>query len=165
MGLARVIGSISTMGLIDPRSHGHRNMRYARQSRDELRKQTNLLQGKSINAGTPLGLLEDFNAKQAAKYGTDKPPKVIETLEKNPRSEINMWCMYAIATLFLLFATPYTLILTIPLGIYCFSLRQRAARNRTQRSYDNQVAYFDAMEAKTDVIPVTKPQGGRHARI
>lgn len=60
MGLLRKATSVSTLGAVNYRSNGEKTARYAKQSRNELRKQTAVMQGKPAQASSGWSVAQAF---------------------------------------------------------------------------------------------------------
>jgi hypothetical protein len=138
VGVTRKVVS-SSVGAVDLQVDTERIARGARAGVTELRRQAELARARAgaqplvrINSAAP--------SAEAPRQVPEAPPQLVEakpsrkswteTLTERPELEMKWWIIWAAVTIFCAVASPASLLISIPVGVYLLYARQQAAKAR-----------------------------------
>ncbi|MDT7740951.1 MAG: hypothetical protein QOE59_29 [Actinomycetota bacterium] len=170
MGVTRKVVSLS-IGAVDVQVDTERIARGTKAGVTELRRQAEIVRARA--AAQPLVQItvapppaeaprQVAETKRSRKSWT-------ETLTERPELEMKWWIIWAAITIFCAVASPASLLISIPVGVYLLYARQQAAKARAvaaRQPFDAEQAIREARAFgfPTDVYRTEPGAHGRHAR-
>ena len=184
VGVTRKVVSLS-VGAVDLQVDTERIARGTRAGVTELRRQAELVRARA--AAQPLVQINVTAPPPAAPRPVAEAPRPVfeaprpvtgarssrkswaETLTERPEIEMKWWIIWAAITIFCAVASPATLLISLPVGVYLFYARQQAAKARAlaaREPFDAEQAIREAQAFgfPTDVYRSEPGPHGRHAR-
>jgi hypothetical protein len=182
VGVTRKVVSLS-VGAVDLRVDTDRIARGAKAGASELRRQAELARARAgaqplvqINIAAPPAEAPPAEAPRQVpeaprQLAEAKPSRQswTETLTERPELEMKWWIIWAAITIFCAVASPASLLISIPVGVYLLYAHQQAAKARAlaaRRPFDAEQAIreAEAFGFPTDVYRTEPGTHGRHAR-
>ena len=177
MGVTRKAVSLS-VGAVDLKVDTERIARGTKAGVTELRRQAELARARAaarplvqIHVAAPPAEAPRPVAEAPRPAAAAKTPRKswTKTLTEHPELEVKWWIVWAAITIFCAVASPASLLISLPVGVYLFHARQQAAKARAlaaRRPFDAEQAIREAQAFgfPTDVYRTEPGTHGRHAR-
>jgi hypothetical protein len=185
VGVTRKVFSWS-VGAVDLQVDTERIARGTKAGVTELRRQAELVRARAA-AAQPLVQINIAAPPTEAPRQVPEAPRQVpetprqvgrpkpsrkswtETLTERPELEMKWWIIWAAVTIFCAVASPASLLISIPIGVYLLYARQQAAKARARAArqpFDAEQAIREARAFgfPTDVYRSEPGTHGRHAR-